>query len=124
MENVNNNANQSAEPMQITQPAQTAEPMQTTQPAQTAEPNAEPAQANPYESIIEQQQQQIDALLKQTETLNAQITRMVENGAQFNSQPAQTAEPTQPGQAFNPKSLAEHDAFLSMEDLAKEIGKH
>ena len=91
---------------------------------QPAEPNAEPAQANPYESIIEQQQQQIDALLKQTETLNAQITRMVEGGAQFNSQPAQPAEPTQPAQAFNPKSLAEQDAFLSMEDLAKEIGKH
>ena len=100
---------------------QSAEP---TQPAQPAEPSAEPTQANPYESIIEQQQQQIDALLKQTETLNAQITRMVESGAQFNSQPAKPAEPTQPAQAFNPKSLAEQDAFLSMEDLAKEIGKH
>lgn len=77
------------------------------------------SEQNAYETIIAQQQAQIDALIAQSNTLTQQITNLVQNGAQLNAQPAQPA----PAQGFNPKSLAETDSFLSMEDLAKEIGK-
>ena len=77
---------------------------------------------NPYETIIAQQQAQIDALIKQSNSLTQQITNLVQNGAQLNAQPAQTKE-LEPQSAFNPKSLAETDSFLSMEDLAREMAK-
>lgn len=89
---------------------------QIEQPANDSAPNA-------YETIIAQQQAQIEALITQTNTLTQQITNLVQNGAQLPSQPAQPIEAPKPQNAFNPKSLAETDAFLSMEDLAKEIGK-
>ena len=76
-----------------------------------------------YETIIAHQQAQIEALITQTNTLTQQITNLVQNGAQLPSQPAQPIEQPKPQNAFIPKSLAETDAFLSMEDLAKEIGK-
>lgn len=102
--------------------ASAAEPQQI----QSAEPQtsaAEPQQANPYESIIEQQQAQINALLEQTANLNQQIVNMVNSGAQFAStqQPAQVEEP-KPMQQFNPQPLSEGDDW-SLESLAKEIGK-
>ena len=80
---------------------------------------------NAYETIIAQQQAQIDALIAQSNTLTQQITNLVQSGAQLNAQPAQPVQPAQPApaQGFNPKSLAETDSFLSMEDLAKEIGR-
>lgn len=83
------------------------------------------SEQNAYETIIAQQQAQIDALIAQSNTLTQQITNLVQNGAQLNAQPAQPVQPTQPtpAQGFNPKSLAETESFLSMEDLAKEIGK-
>ena len=83
----------------------------------------EPAQPNVYETIIAQQQAQIDALIKQSNTLTQQITNLVQNGAQLATQPAQPEQQPQQAQGFNPKSLAETDAYLNMEDLAKEIGK-
>lgn len=89
---------------------------QIEQPANDSAPNA-------YETIIAQQQAQIEALITQTNTLTQQITNLVQNGAQLPSQPAQPIEAPKPQNAFNPKSLAETDSFLSMEDLAKEIGK-
>ena len=110
------------EQAQQTEPqAQQAEPQQA-----TAEPQAQqaeqPQQANPYESIIEQQQAQINALLEQTANLNQQIVNMVNSGAQFtSSQPAQPEEP-KPMQQFNPQPLSEGDNW-SLESLAKEIGK-
>lgn len=84
---------------------------------------AEPQQANPYESIIEQQQAQINALLEQTANLNQQIVNMVNSGAQFAStqQPAQPEEP-KPMQQFNPQPLSAGDDW-SLESLAKDIGK-
>ena len=94
----------------IAQIEQTETQAQIEQPANDSAPNA-------YETIIAQQQAQIEALITQTNTLTQQITNLVQNGAQLPSQPAK------PQNAFNPKSLAETDAFLSMEDLAKEIGK-
>lgn len=80
---------------------------------------------NAYETIIAQQQAQINALIEQSNTLTQQITNMVQNGAQFNSQLVKTETIGQKtaNDMFNPKSLAETDSFLSMEDLAKEIGK-
>ena len=99
----------------------TPEPQtQIEQPTNNNTPNA-------YETIIAQQQAQIEALIAQSNTLTQQITNMVNNGAQFNTQPYvpqwYTQVSTDPQSAFNPKSLAETDAFLSMEDLAKDIGK-
>lgn len=89
-----------------------------------AQPETEP-QPNAYETIIAQQQAQIDALIKQSNTLTQQITNLVQGGAQLGAQPMQPVQPEpQSAQGFNPKSLAETDAYLSMEDLAKEIGKH
>lgn len=93
---------------------------ETTEP-QTASEQPQSEQ-NAYETIIAQQQAQIDALIAQSNTLTQQITNLVQSGAQLNAQPAQPAQPA-PAQGFNPKSLAETDSFLSMEDLAKEIGK-
>lgn len=96
---------------------------QIEQEAQAVQPESEPTQTNAYETIIAQQQAQIDALIKQSNTLTEQITNLVQNGAQLNAQHVQQTQP-EPQSAFNPKSLSETDAFLSMEDLAKEIGKH
>ena len=101
---------------------------QTEPETQPVQPESEPTQANPYETIIAQQQAQIDALIKQSNICTQQITNLIQNGAQLGVQAGvQAAKDIQPDtqqNAFNPKSLAETDAFLSMEDLAKEIGKH
>ena len=85
-------------------------------------------QPNPYQSVIEQQQAQIAALIEQNTTLNQQVVNMLQNGAQFNSQPilqpqAQTtAQSVQPVQQFNPVSLQSNEDY-SLEALGKEIGK-
>ena len=72
---------------------------------------------NPYQTIIEQQQAQINALIAQTTALNNQIVNMVTSGAQFNdNQPAQQTQQTQPA------SLSD-DIDYSLESLAKEIGR-
>ena len=93
------------------------------------------SETNVYETIIAQQQAQIDALTNQTNTLTQQITNLIQSGAQFNAQQPipdfsiDNAQPPHYGNlttaqsVFNPKSLAETDSFLSMEDLAKEIGR-
>lgn len=96
---------------------------ETTEPQTQIEQPTDGNTPNAYETIIAQQQAQIEALIAQSNTLTQQITNMVNNGAQFNTQPQTQTQVTQPQSAFNPKSLAETDAFLSMEDLAKEIGK-
>ena len=94
-----------------------------------------PQQANAYQSIIDEQNAQIAALMAQNSSLNAQITQMVQSGAQF-SQPQQpqqmpqvsnnwTVQPMQAGAGanmFNPPSMA-LDTDVSLESLAKEIGK-
>lgn len=94
-----------------------------------------PQQANAYQSIIDEQNAQIAALMAQNSSLNAQITQMVQSGAQF-SQPQQpqqmpqvgnnwAVQPMQAGagaNTFNPPSMA-LDTDVSLESLAKEIGK-
>ena len=95
---------------------------QTEPETQAVQPESEPTQQNAYEAIIAQQQAQIDALIKQSNSLTQQITNLVQNGAQLNAQPIQAKE-SEPQSAFNTKSLAETDSFLSMEDLAREMAK-
>ena len=123
------------------------EQQQQQQPVQPVQPPAQPAQPNVYQTIIDQQQAQIQALINQTNSLNNQITQMVQGGAQF-SQPVQPVQPAQPMQQlpgqmqafapdpqfpnyydgqnplvqFNSPSLASNQDW-SLEALGKEIGK-
>lgn len=135
------------QPSMITFGTTVPEPQPTRQPAQPAQVT-QPLQPvnDSYKSIIDQQQAQIAALIQQNNNLNAQVTQMVQNGAQF-GQPAQQvqqmqqaqqfqqAQPAQfpnvyqpadmqahPLSTFNPASLA-NDEDYSLESLAKEIGK-
>ena len=73
--------------------------------------------SNPYQTIIEQQQAQIDALIAQTTALNNQIINMVNAGAQLNDN-----QPTQPVPPAQPPALSD-DVDYSLESLAKEIGR-
>ena len=94
-----------------------------------------------YQSIIDQQNEQIAALMAQNQALNGQITQMVQNGAQFaqpvmqpQQAPQQAFSPqpvqqfpnyydgTNPMQQFNTASLAD-DGDYSLEGLAEQIGK-
>ena len=82
-----------------------------------------------YNSIIEQQQAQIAALMAQNDALNQQVTRMVQGGAQFNQQSQQVGQnwaytPQQPNtaQQFAQGALSNGDDW-SLEALGKEIGK-
>lgn len=115
---------QAQESAQQAQEPQTGTEPQKAQATPQNEPQGDTAQNNnAYQSIIEQQQAQINALLEQTANLNQQIVNMVNNGAQFAStqQPAQVEEP-KPMQQFNPQPLSAGDDW-SLESLAKEIGK-
>ena len=73
--------------------------------------------SNPYQTIIEQQQAQINALIEQTTALNNQIINMVNSGAQFNDGKQVESKPIQ-----QPVSLSD-DKDYSLESLAKEIGR-
>lgn len=90
--------------------------MQTVQPVGTTDQGAA------FQSIIDQQQAQIDALMAQNAALNGQITQMVQNGAQFSQQVQQPVQQVQqPMQVFDPPSLASDDDW-SVAALAKDIG--
>ena len=112
------------EPQQASEPQTSNEPMQAQSISQN-EPQPDTAQNNnAYQSIIEQQQAQINALLEQTANLNQQIVNMVNSGAQFTSTQQTQAQPeAKPMQEFNPQPLSDGDDW-SLESLAKEIGKH
>ena len=98
------------------------DPQPEPQPAQDAQAATETAEpANPYQAIIDQQTAQIDALMKHTERLNAQIAQMVQGGAQFTDNQQPQPQP-QPMQQFNPPALSDNDDF-SLEALGREIGK-
>lgn len=87
------------------------------QPSNDSQSMPENDSSNSYQTIIEQQQAQINALIAQTTALNNQIVNMVTNGAQLNdNQPAQQIQQTQPA------SLSD-DVDYSLESLAKEIGR-
>lgn len=109
-------------------PAQPANPpaAQVTQPIEpaAAEPAAEPVeQPTAYQSIIDQQSEQIAALIAHNESLTKQINTLIQNGAQIGA-PAQPAA-VSPTQAFNPPSLQDNNDW-SLEALGREMakGKH
>lgn len=87
------------------------------------EPTPEPTQTeNPYQSIIEQQNEQIAALIAQNESLTGQITKLIQSGgAQLNSG---TVEPinTEPEPAYDLKKYYDDDD-LSLDALGKMVGK-
>ena len=109
----------------------------------TTAPEQSQQQVNPYQSIIDQQNEQIAALMAQNQALNGQISQMVQSGAQFYQQPQQQVQqvpgqmqmqipqqqaqfpnvyqPVSPMQEFNSMSLA-NDVDYSLEGLAREIG--
>lgn len=145
---------QALQPIQQTQPVQAPAPVQVAQAVQPVQAPApvqptQPAQPeNPYQSIIDQQNAQIAALMQQNQALNAQVTQMVQSGAQFNGQ-AQQAQQQAPAFAYpnayagvnNPAIMPQSQEFppvyagddvplslssdvdVSLEGLAAQIGK-
>ena len=102
--------------MQEPEPAQ-AQPDPQAQP----EPAQQAQEANPYQSIIDGQNEQIAALIAANKALTEQVTSFIQNGAQLGT--AQQAQPEpKPAQTFNAPSLATDESW-SLEDLAKEIGR-
>ena len=100
----------------------------------------QPEQVQPFDSIIQQLQAQNEALMQQNEALNAQVVKLINGGAQVNTQPRQQ-QPTQvqqmPAQVqqmlsmgaqpdplgvINPPSLADGQDW-SIEGLASEVGR-
>lgn len=91
-------------------------------PQEPQEAPSEPQAPQAYQSIIDQQNEQISALIAANEALTKQVTGLIQNGAQLGT-PQQAAPQTpQPMQQFNPQPLSEGDDW-SLESLAKEIGK-
>lgn len=112
------------------QPAPPAQPAQPTQPAPPAQ-SAQPAQSydlNVYQTIIDQQKAQIDALMTQNAGLNSQITQMIQGqGVQINDgahaqPPAQVPPMVTPAAPPELRAYSDTDDF-SMEALGREIGK-
>lgn len=112
-------------------------PPEPAQPAPAPAPEPQAASTGPgaYQSIIQQQQEQIDALIAHNKSLSDQITALVHNGGQItdpDGQPGDRAgaqsqpQPQQAQPAFTgmpgSRSIA-LDEDMSLEALAKEIGK-
>ena len=95
------------------QPPKQQEPQQAEPKAQVVDQSGNVLD-NPYQSIIEQQQAQIAALMVQNDALNQQVTRMVQGGAQFSQQ--------QQTQQFAQGALSDNRDW-SLESLAKDIGR-
>lgn len=104
----------------LTQPAK-QEPEQVQIEPEQVQTELEPiGKPNAYESIFEQQNEQIQALIAQNKSLTDQITQLIQNGAQIGN--AQTRN-VAPVQQFNQRALWDDDDW-SLEALAKDIGKH
>lgn len=83
-------------------------------------PEDTPKAANPWESIAGEQKRTIDALTEQINSLNAQIARLVQSGAQISDgRQSQQLPPMQ--QTYAPPALP--DDYVPLRDLGKEIGK-
>lgn len=99
-----------------TAPAENVTQVENVTPAENVTPTE-----NAYQAIIEQQQEQISALLNQTKLLNDQITSMIQNGTQIRDVTAQT-QPVQSALSnLNTQNLADQE--YSLESLAREIGR-
>lgn len=81
--------------------------------------DAESKSLNPYDTIIQQQKEQIDALMEHTERLNKQIAQMVHGGVQVNDGTQPQSQPQQP----QPQTQSLADDYVSLSDLGAEIGK-
>ena len=97
------------------------------EPSHISQPLGAQLDVDAYQSIIEGQQGQIDALMAANKRLNDQIAQMVQSGAQITqagvqAPVSQSPQPVQPVQNLNPQSLAS-DEDWSLESLGKEIGK-
>ena len=101
----------------------TPDPLQPATDAQANEPALDAPEAEPktesvpaYDSIISSQNEQIAALIAQNQSLTAQITQLIQSGAQINANAfAMQQQMMQP-------SLQDSDEW-SLESLAKDIGK-
>ena len=103
----------------LTQPAK-QEPEQVQTEPEQVQPEPEPVtKPNAYESIFEQQNDQIQALIAQNKSLTDQITQLIQNGAQIGNAQAHGVSPVQ---QFNQRALSD-DEDWSLESLAKDIGK-
>ena len=105
-------------------PAENAMQVENTAPAENATQveNTAPAEnANAYQAIIEQQQEQINALLNQTKLLNDQITSMIQNGTQIRDVTQHTQQTQSALSNLNTQNLADQE--YSLESLAREIGR-
>ena len=114
--------NENTAPAENTTQVENAAPAEnTTQVENTASAeNAAPAE-NAYQAIIEQQQEQISALLNQTKLLNDQITSMIQNGTQIRDVTQHTPQTQSALSNLNTQNLADQD--YSLESLAREIGR-
>lgn len=101
-----------------TAPAENATQVENTAPAENA---AQTENANAYQAIIEQQQEQINALLNQTKLLNDQITSMIQNGTQIRDVTQHTQQTQSALSNLNTQNLADQE--YSLESLAREIGR-
>lgn len=96
------------------------EPEQVQTELEQAQPEPKPIEKpNAYESIFEQQNEQIQALIAQNKSLTDQITQLIQNGAQIGNAQARNIAPVQ---QFNQRALSD-DEDWTLESLAKDIGK-
>lgn len=84
-------------------------------------PEDTPRAANPWESIAGEQKRTIDALTEQINSLNAQIARLVQSGAQISDGRQMQQMPPMQQQSYAPPALP--DDYVPLRDLGKEIGK-
>lgn len=87
----------------------------------TGEPGEQVQREDPYKAIIEQQNDQIGALIAQNQSLTQQITKMIQSGIQLNPENKPADDPEQQGQ-FELKKYYDDDD-LSLDALGKMIGK-
>lgn len=84
-----------------------------------AVPEAGTEDAAGYQSIIEQQQQQIDALIARNESLTAQFSRLIANGAQL-GEPATAAQQLMQ-QQMQQQQNSPYEDVPSLADIGKSL---
>ena len=108
------------------EPIATPEPEQQTDLIATQEPEPEAEHVNPYQSVIENQNAQIAALIEQNNKLTAQITNLIQGGAQIVQQGQQPIVskpiPNSYGFGHGVEALDDNDD-LSTSYLGNLIGK-
>lgn len=78
-----------------------------------------PEDAASFEKVIEQQNNTIEALLKQVNSLNDQITRYVRN----TSTPTSSEGGADPASIPEPVKPTDEEGYVYLKDLGREIGK-